>query len=148
MEEIVFDERNVELNVEANNWEEAIRKGVKILQKNGYVKDIYSEKIIQNVKELGSYIVISPGIAIPHARPEDGVIDVGYSLITLKKPVYFPGMDVPVKVLISFSAIDNNTHLELIKAIVNIIQTKLINKIAKVEKIDDLKKLLRNHHIT
>ena len=41
------------------------------------------------VKEMGAYIVVCPGIAMPHARYEDGVHAVAVSFLRLKEPVYF-----------------------------------------------------------
>ena len=57
-------------------------------------KPSYVEGIIKAVKELGPYIIISDGLAMPHTRPEDGALDIGCSLITLKEPVLFEGDDV------------------------------------------------------
>ncbi|REJ14982.1 MAG: PTS sugar transporter [Caldibacillus debilis] len=145
MEEIEFNEHNVDIQVEADNWEDAIRKGIRLLEKNGCVTTNYVESVIQNVKEYGPYIVIYPGLAIPHARPENGVIQIGYSLITLKKPVYFPDSNIPVSVLISFSATDGNTHLELIKMIVKIANSDLINQISTVCSVEALNQLLNKY---
>lgn len=142
MDEIEFNDDNVEIHVEASNWEDAIRKSIFLLEKNGHVNKNYVESVIQNIKEYGPYIVIYPGLAIPHTRPENGAIKIGYSLITLKNPVYFPNSNTPVNVLISFSATDSDTHLELIKMIVNIVNSDLIDEISKVCSIDELNQLL------
>ena len=40
--------------------------------------------MINNVKEIGSYIVIAPKVAIPHARPEDGTNKLGISFLKLE----------------------------------------------------------------
>ena len=45
-------------------------------------KQSYVDGIIASVKELGPYIVIADGIAMPHTRPEQGAIGIGCSLIT------------------------------------------------------------------
>jgi mannitol operon transcriptional antiterminator len=61
------------------------------------------------VEKLGPYIAIAPRIAIPHARPEQGVNRSGMSLLTLKEPVPFG--DKPVQLLIVLAAADSDSHI-------------------------------------
>ncbi|QGH36082.1 PTS sugar transporter [Gracilibacillus salitolerans] len=144
MKESYFTEDNVQFNVEVKDWKDAIYKSVALLRKNGYVTDKYATEVIKNVQQYGPYIVISPGIAIPHTRPENGAIEVGVSLVTLKKPVYFKDSSSPVKVMISFSATDNDQHLEIIKMIVKIVENGLINTISTMNSIADLNNLIED----
>ena len=81
---------------ELKSWEEAIREGCRLLEKQGKVEDVYADNIIQKVNELGPYIVLCEGFAMPHARPEEGVKELGYSLITTEEPVDFLGNDVQI----------------------------------------------------
>lgn len=143
MNKVFFTEKNVEFNVDATDWEEAIIKSVALLQKNGHVNDEYAFKVINDLKEHGPYILISPGLAIPHTRPENGALGVGVSLITFKKPIYFSDNETPVKVMISFSATDSIKHLEIIKMIVNFVELGLIEKISSINTISDLNNLIR-----
>ncbi|MGN8648143.1 PTS sugar transporter subunit IIA [Gracilibacillus sp. HCP3S3_G5_1] len=142
MTETYFTKDNVQFNVEVKDWEDAIYKSVALLRKNGYVTEDYATEVINNVKEYGPYIVISPGIAIPHTRPENGALKVGMSLVTLKTPVYFQGTTAPVKIMISFSATDNEQHLEIIKLIVKIIEKGLIDKLSSITSLTDLNNLI------
>lgn len=142
MREINFTEDNVQFNVEAKDWEDAIYKGVALLRKNGFVTEDYATEVINNVKEYGAYIVLSPGIAIPHTRPENGALEVGVSLVTLKNPIYFKDIIDPVKIMISFSATDNEEHLEIIKLIVKIVEKGLIDQISKITSLTELNRLV------
>ncbi|SEO87567.1 PTS system, ascorbate-specific IIA component [Amphibacillus marinus] len=143
MKEIYFTEENVAFNVEAIDWEDAIYKSVALLKKNGLVNEHYAQEVVNNVKEYGPYIVLAPGIAIPHTRPENGALKVGMSLITLKRPVYFNDTSAPVKVLISFSATDSEKHLNIIKIIVKIVEKGLIDQISQINSLFDLNDLIR-----
>lgn len=107
----LLTEKTIKLNVKASNWEEAIRIGGELLVKNDFVEPRYVEAMIKNVKEMGPYIVIAPGIAMPHARPEDGVKQVCMSLITLEEPVVFDNKE-SVKLVLAFGATDHHTHLQ------------------------------------
>ena len=79
----------IKLKEECKNWEEVVFKGVGLLEENGFVNEIYKKKIIENFYEFGPYMVIAPQIVLLHARPEDGVIKTGLSILTLKNPINF-----------------------------------------------------------
>lgn len=119
----------IKINEEADNWEDAIRKGGQILIENGCINNLYIDAMIDNVKRLGSYIVILPGIAMPHARPEDGSYKIGISIMTLKNPVYF--CDCSVRVVLTLSVIDNITHMDILKNIMKIVEdSEFMNRIS------------------
>lgn len=121
----------IELDVVVDNWEEAIRKGGELLERCGYINKEYINAMISSVKELGPYVVIAPGIAMPHARPESGVKRLGLSIIVLRKPVFFghPEND-PVKIVVTLCATDNSSHLSILSKLAQILQNKeFINKL-------------------
>lgn len=103
---------------------------------------IYIDGIISAIKEFGPYIVITDGLAIPHTRPEKGAKSIGFSLITFKDPVIFDEETSPVKVMICFSAIDKDSHLEILKMIVEFVEDGKIDKIAEVENMQELLELI------
>ena len=144
MKGIELSEKNVRLHVSARDWEEAVRIGGRILVENGTAKESYVEGIVNSIKEYGPYVVISKGFAIPHTRAEDGSLGIGFSLITLREPVYFDPKDDPVEVMICFSAIDSQTHLDILKMIVTFVEKGYVEKIAKLDTIDELNALLQN----
>lgn len=146
MKKIIFNDKNVKLNVEAKDWEEAIRIGGNMLVKQGFAKPCYIDGIIDSIKKYGPYIVIADGFAIPHARPELGSLKIGFSLVTFKEPVLFDGAD-PVKVMICFSAIDNKSHLDILKMIVSFVERGIIEKISNVKSIEELINLKKENQI-
>lgn len=81
--------------------------------------------MISAVEEFGPYMVIAPGIAIPHARPEDGALAVGLSLITLDTPVNFgnPEND-PVSLVICLCSTDSESHLDALARLVSLLEDK------------------------
>lgn len=115
----------INLNVECDNWEEAIKAGVKILIDKGYVEYSYEKAILEKIKELGPYMVITPNIVLPHARPEDGVNKTSFSLVTLKNPVNF-GNDKndPVKLVITIASENNKDHIKFLSEIVDLLRNK------------------------
>lgn len=133
-----FNENNVKLKLDTDCWEDAIRKGGQLLVDNGHVLPEYIDGIISAVNEFGPYIVIADGLAIPHTRPEKGAKSIGFSLTTFKEEVIFDEETSPVKVMICFSAIDKDSHLEILKMIVNFVEDGKIDRIAEVESMKEL----------
>lgn len=111
--EYLLKHKTIALNVEASDWMDAIRKGGAILVKEGCCEQKYIEAMITGCVRNGPYFVIGPGLAMPHARPENGVLSTGYALVTLKKGVEFGDEENdPVDVLVFMAAKDQATHTE------------------------------------
>lgn len=145
MEKLVLNRENVKLKVDASDWREAIRIGAEILVEQGCAKPSYVDGIISAVEELGPYIIISEGLAMPHTRPEEGAVGIGCSLITLSEPVLFEGDDSPVKVMICFSAVDSESHMDILKMIVEFVERGLIDDIAKAETYEELLEVVKTN---
>jgi mannitol/fructose-specific phosphotransferase system IIA component (Ntr-type) len=95
------------------DWQGAIRAVGKFLVEDGAVEERFVDAMIRVAKEFGPYIVVAPGIALPHARPEDGVIKASIAIARLKTPVNFGNEDNdPVDLVIALAAIDNEQHIE------------------------------------
>lgn len=118
----VLTEKLIDLHYHAENRDEAVRRSGELLVKNNLATDAYIEGMIKNVEVNGTYIVIAPGIAMPHARPEEGALDIGFSIVTLAEPVVFghPKND-PVKIVIGLCAVDHQTHLKALAELVEIL---------------------------
>lgn len=132
--------------LDVNNWEDAIIKGGQILVDKGAATTEYLKTIVKKCKVNGPYIVIAPGIAMPHARPEEGALSLGYAIVTLKKPVNFKDPDNdPVKLLIFMAAPNAKDHNE--EAVCQIADLcddeaaidKIVNAVTVSEIIDVLK---------
>lgn len=118
----LLDESLVALNVEASDWEDAIRKSAQLLVDAGKVTPAYVDDIIKGVNELGPYIVITEHVALPHARPESGALESAVGIVTLKEPVEFGSADNdPVKFLFPLSAKDSDSHLSALQSLVELL---------------------------
>ncbi|WP_273851846.1 PTS sugar transporter subunit IIA [Guptibacillus spartinae] len=109
----LIHEETIQFASHATDWKEAIKTAAKPLLTNEQITPAYVDAMIRSVEELGPYVVIAPGIAIPHARPEAGVNEVGMSLLRLDEAVPFSEKEKhQVKLLIVLAAADQETHLE------------------------------------
>jgi len=115
---------SIRLNAEAETWQEAVKMGVDMLVTAGVVEPRYYQAILNGVERFGPYFVIAPGLAMPHGRPEEGVLKTGFALVTLKKPLVFNHEDNdPVDILITLAAVDANAHQEVgIMQVVNLFE--------------------------
>lgn len=117
LKEIIKNKVMVEKEVKS--WEDGIRLAAKPLLEEGYIEERYIDAMIENVIVNGSYIVILPDLAIPHARPETGALKTGISVLKLEKSVKFPD-DKDVKLMFVLSATDSDTHLDVISELTEI----------------------------
>ena len=74
-----YDNNLVAISKETpKDWQEAIRLSGEILKQNKLITDQYVEQVIDDVKEYGPYIVIVPGVAMPHSSAKnEGVLGTG-----------------------------------------------------------------------
>lgn len=127
----LLNEKTIELNVEAKDWEESIFIGGKILEDEGLIEHRYIDAMINTVKEMGPYIVIVKGIAMPHARPEAGAKGIGMSLLTLKDPINFGNEENdPVKIVIFLCAIDKVSHLKALSELMQLLEDEVFIELA------------------
>ncbi|OXX21410.1 PTS sugar transporter subunit IIA [Vibrio sp. V08_P9A1T1] len=112
LKQSLIDNDSIQLNAQASTWQEAIKIGTDRLIKSGAIHPCYHDAIISSVEQLGPYIVIAPNLALPHARPENGVIRTAFALVTLQTPIYFDGEDEPVDVLITLAGSSSDQHME------------------------------------
>ncbi|MGL5049909.1 MAG: PTS sugar transporter subunit IIA [Cetobacterium sp.] len=108
----LIENNSIALGKTAQNWKDAIKISTDLLVKSGAIEERYYDDIIKKTLEYGPYYIIMPEVAMPHARPESGVIKDSFSLVTLKEPVFF-GEDVGhVSVLITLAATSADNHNE------------------------------------
>lgn len=109
---------HVKLDIPATNWEEAVRRAGALLESNGDVLPSYTEAMVRVVRELGPYAVIAPGVALPHARPEDGVLKSCLGVVRLSTPVEFGSTaNDPVDLVFPFGATRGSMHIEVLAAL-------------------------------
>jgi PTS system ascorbate-specific IIA component len=142
LKEHLLSREAIALQVDAKDWKAAVKAGTDMLVKAGTIEPRYYEEIIQNTQELGPYYLLAPGLAMPHARPEGGVIENSFALVTLKEPVAFGDPDNdPIDILITLAARDAKTQNE--EAIVQVVtlldNEETIEKLREAKTLDDIK---------
>jgi len=135
----LLDQENVIIREAAADWKDAIRISVKPLEERGFVEPEYKEAIIANVEALGAYIVIAPHVALPHARPEQGVIKSQLAVTLFRKGVKFETKETPVELFIVLAAENNDSHLETLVMLSEILKDE--GNVEKMISADSAKSL-------
>lgn len=145
----VFNEKFIAVEKKIDSWEEAITFSGNLLLNEGKILPRYIDAMIENVNKLGPYILIAPNIALPHARPDSGVLEEGISVLVLKQPVYIGGAeDKPALLIICLAAKDAHSHIDLLKTISSWLSDEsLVNQMLEVETKDELNEIVRKYYI-
>ncbi len=102
------------------DWKAAVKIGTDLLVEAGTIEPRYYDAIVSGTEELGPYYLLAPGLAMPHGRPEEGVLENSFALVTLAEPVNFGDPDNdPIDILITLAARDAKTQNE--EAIVQVV---------------------------
>jgi PTS system ascorbate-specific IIA component len=109
---------SIEVGVSAGDWEAAVRAANEILVRSGAVERAYGGAMIEMIKSEGPYVVIAPGVALPHARPSALVHRTELSMLLLREPVAFghPEND-PVTMVVALAALDSSAHIQALAAL-------------------------------
>lgn len=143
----LLSEDNVSFHYPAETWEDVIRHGGQIMVDAGFTEPTYTEAMIDVVRDMGPYIVLAPGLAMPHARPEMGAKQVGTALVTLEKPIDFgnPEND-PVSVAVFLCAPNKEEHIQLLTDIATLFEDEeFLDAAVNFESIEDVQAFLSEH---
>lgn len=116
------------------------------LLESGKIELSYINAIKTTHKKIGPYYVLAPKIAMPHARPEDGVNEAALQLTVFKKGVDLGDVDNgDVYLSITLAAMDSDGHVLTIMALSELFQNdddieKIINADNKKDIMEILKK--------
>ena len=75
----------------------------------------------ENIEKLGSYMILFPYIAMPHARPDEGALCSAFSIVVLQSPIPF-GSDTQARIIITLSAIDYEMHTQALKDLMYLLE--------------------------
>ena len=143
----LLSEDNVSFHYPAETWEDVIRHGGQLMVDAGFTELTYTEAMIDVVRDMGPYIVLAPGLAMPHARPEMGAKQVGAALVTLEKPIDFgsPEND-PVSVAVFLCAPNKDEHIQLLTDIATLFEDEeFLDAAVNFESIEDVQAFLSEH---
>lgn len=146
----LLTEKMIQTSNRVGSWQEAIRLAAKPLFDHDVIEERYIDAMIDNIKEIGPYIVLAPKVAIPHARPEDGVNQVGMSLLKIKHAVSFSEEDEEkdVNLIFVIAAIDNETHLKALSQLTELLEDEaVVDQIIEANSIKEIIPFINEYSI-
>ncbi|MGQ7025434.1 PTS sugar transporter subunit IIA [Vibrio cholerae] len=131
----------------AADWKDAVQKSCQALIDNGAVEPRYVDAIFRSHEELGPYYVVGPSMAMPHARPEDGVNRLSLAITVIQQGVHFDskGND-PVKMLVTLAATDSESHVGAIAQLAELFMNEEhVDQICNAQTIEDVLAVIKNY---
>lgn len=125
------------------HWEKAIKESTTLLYQKGYIEKRYEDRIIENIRRIGPYMIISPGIMLAHAGPQDGVLKDGLSITYFKKGIFFNArQEVGVNLIFTVALIEEKNRFLIEKIAKLATNNNLIEQVRLTNSTEDLHKFL------
>ena len=142
LKKCIYD-TTITLQDSGESWPQALEICAKPLLELQVIAPEYVTAIIEQHHTLGPYYVLAPGLAMPHARPEEGAKGLGLSLLKLRKGVSFgAGEFDPVDVIVMLAAPDKHSHIEMISALAELFSSdEDMAELHQAKKQEEIKKI-------
>lgn len=126
------------------NWPQALEICARPLLDAGVITPEYVTAIVEQHHKLGAYYVLAPGLAMPHARPEEGAKGLGLSLLKLEQGVSFgAGEFDPVDIIVMLAAPDKHSHIEMISALAELFSSDDdMDKLHQAKSLEEIKTII------
>lgn len=126
----------------AADWKDAIRISCRCLEADGTVEPSYADEIIACVEKHGPYIVIIPGVAMPHSQEgAEGVNKTSIGFTVFEKPVSFEegNPEMEAQLFFTLASCDPNQHLENMTRLTEVLMNEeLLEALKGARTADDL----------
>lgn len=137
------------VNQDVQSKEEIIRKLGNLLYENGFVKETYTQAVLDReiVYPTGLAARVT-GVAVPHTDTEH-VNQTAVAVATLKNPIIFNGMgapdtEIPVHVIMMLAIHDKAQVIKVLRKVILIIEKdEILKKIWNAESAKTIEEVLR-----
>jgi PTS system ascorbate-specific IIA component len=130
--------------LEAADWPSAVLAAAGLLVDLGAAAESYPDACVSVVAEHGPYIVLAPGLALVHARPECGGLAVGVGVARLVSGVAFghPDND-PVDLLLALCTPEAAAHLTVVSALARALAEGLAGRLRAAADAPELAAIMK-----
>ncbi|AQW46704.1 PTS sugar transporter subunit IIA [Streptomyces violaceusniger] len=104
------------------SWREAVTQVARPLLDAGDITPGYVQAMLESIASGGTYIDLGHGIALAHARPENGAVRTAISMLRLAEPA--PLLDQAehaVDLYFCFAAVDADAHMSAMASLARIL---------------------------
>lgn len=137
---VITSEENLSVDV-------ALELTCSTLLENGKIETSYLDAIKQKHKDIGAYYVLAPKIAMPHARPEDGVKEAALQVTVFKNGVDLESADNgDVFFAVTLAAMDSDSHINTIMALSELFQNDDdIDNIISAQSVEEIIEIVKKY---
>lgn len=138
-------EENIQIVDHVNDWKQAIRLSAEPLLAQGSITEEYIDSIFKSHEELGPYYILAPGLAMPHARPEQGALKNGLSLLHITQGISFDAEENdPIYVVIMLCALSGDEHIRLITELAELLSDdECLAKLLKASTREEIQEIIQ-----
>ena len=148
---MAIDEKLILVKESVSSREEIIRKLGDLLYSNKYVKDTYTQAVLDRevIYPTGLQARVA-GVAIPHTDT-DHVISPAVAVATLQEPVIFKGMGAPdteisVDIVMMLAIHDPNLVVKVLRNVIFILEDdQSLAALQSATSKEEIKQIIENH---
>ncbi|MFE9009385.1 PTS sugar transporter subunit IIA [Streptomyces sp. NPDC007875] len=118
----LLTEEKIRFSADKLSWREAVTLVARPLLDAGDVTPGYVQAMLESIASGGTYINLGHGIALAHARPENGAVRTAISMLRLTEPAPLLGRpEHAVDLYFCFAAVDADAHMSAMASLARIL---------------------------
>lgn len=129
----------------AEDWKDAVRKSCGPIIADGTVEPAYADEVVRCVEKYGPYIVLLPGVAMPHSQEGGQLVHkTCISFMKLQEPVTFDAgnPDSYADLFFTLASCNPEDHLKDMQALSAVLANEdLLEELHQVKSEEDLLRL-------
>lgn len=145
----ILPRKHVIAHIQAQTWDEAVRKAAQPLLDDGCTTQDYVEEIIGIKEQYGQYSVLCGGVCMPHASPSI-FYKLSMSLVTLKEPLELEldGEKNMIYVVMVLSLADTISHAKVLDEMFSLLDEfpHMGAELQKAATAEELCRLFKNYY--
>ncbi|MDH6363938.1 PTS system ascorbate-specific IIA component [Enterococcus sp. PF1-24] len=133
------------------DWQEAIQMSCENMLEKEMISQVYVDEIIECVGKYGPYIVIIPGVAMPHSSEQSqGVFGTGISFTKMPEDVVFEAgnPEKNAKLFFVLAAKNGDEHVQNIANLSEMLMTDgLVEDLSVIHSFEEYQGLVEKYNI-
>lgn len=118
----LLTEEKIRFSTDKLDWREAVALVARPLLDAGDITPGYVQAMLESIASGGTYINLGHGIALAHARPENGAVRTAISMLRLAEPAPLLGRpEHAVDLYFCFAAVDADAHMSAMASLARIL---------------------------
>lgn len=127
------------------DWRDAIRLAAAPLIEDGSITQNYVRAMIDSIETTGPYIILTPGVALPHARPSEGAKKLAMSMLYSKERIYFSD-EKYANLIIVLSSVDGHSHINALVHLSNMFgEEETLKQFLEAQNAEEVVVLIRQY---